>query len=125
MNSVAKGYEREIRQCMAKGRGSSEKTHIWSFVDVFGCEDIPENVDGGIWFDSDAGLHTQVMDIACQFPWVCFAGCFGVGGGFGGGRGDSSFVVEAVEIAAGLFEILDPFLRLGGKIEAREMELVG
>lgn len=33
-------------------------------------------------------------------------------GGVGGGGVDGGFVVEAVEVAAGLLEILDPFLWL-------------
>jgi hypothetical protein len=38
-----------------------------------------------------------------------------IAGGFGrlgSGRVDGSFVVEAVQVAAGFVEILDPFLRL-------------
>lgn len=31
---------------------------------------------------------------------------------FGSGRVDGGFVVETVEIASGLLEVLDPFLRL-------------
>jgi hypothetical protein len=36
----------------------------------------------------------------------------GSGGLFGGGRVDSSFVVEAVEVTTSVLELLDPFLGL-------------
>lgn len=51
------------------------------------------------------------MDIADKFFGI---GLFGGGGfgGLGGCRGDSGFVVETIQVAAGLLEFLDPFLGL-------------
>lgn len=61
-----------------------------------------QNIDGGIGLDSYTRFHSQRVDLADQFR----------------GRGDrvfrhgSGFLVEAVEVAPGFFEIGDPFLGL-------------
>ena len=52
------------------------------------------------------------MDIADQLARACFEGG-GLLGGLGGG-GEGGLVVEAVEVAAGSLELLDPLLGLAG-----------
>lgn len=61
-----------------------------------------QNVNGGVRLDSYTRFHSQRMDLANQFR--------GRGSGiFGHGSG---FLVEAVEVAPGFFEVGDPFLGL-------------
>lgn len=92
-----------------------ESTHIWSLLRVFAIQHIPQHVHLGRRFDGDAGQHTVIVDISDQLA--------GVGlqlgrllGALGGAR-RSGLVVEAVQVATGLLELLHPFLRLpGGKV---------
>lgn len=53
------------------------------------------------------------MDILDQFAGAGTARGGLVGGIGGGDGGDGRLVVEAVEVTAGLFEVADPFVRLG------------
>lgn len=55
------------------------------------------------------------MDIADQVLGAGLGGCSVVGGTGSGGGGNGGFVVEAVEITAGVFEVLDPFVGLYGE----------
>lgn len=50
---------------------------------------------------------------------------FFVLGPFGCYRADGSFVVEAVEVAAGLLEVLDPFVRLQYGFVSDESYIIG
>ena len=51
------------------------------------------------------------MNVLDELFRVCLLVACGFGG-FGSGGIDGGFVVEAVQVASGLLEILDPFLRL-------------
>jgi hypothetical protein len=93
-------------------RRRARSTHIGTLVLVRAVENVPENVDRGIRLDGNAGLHALLVDI---FDQCARAGPLGGGliGGIGrGDGGDGGLVVEAVQIAAGLLELLDPFVRL-------------
>lgn len=74
-------------------------------------EDVIEDVDGGAWLEGNASSEALVVDVLDEF---LRAGLLvgGSGGFVGGGGVDSGFVMEAVEIASGLLELLDPFLGL-------------
>lgn len=51
------------------------------------------------------------MDELDEFLWTrLFVGLFF--GGLSGGRAECSFVVEAIEVAAGFLEVFDPAVRL-------------
>lgn len=86
--------------------------YVWSLSLFFILEDIPEDVHRCVGLDGNAGFHSQFMDIADEFARGGFASCLRVSRFFGGGRGDCSLVMEAVQIAAGGLEFRDPFLRL-------------
>jgi hypothetical protein len=71
-------------------------------------QDFPEDVNGGLWFDGNTGLHPLVVDVVDQLSgarlargrFICrFCGCDG---------GDGGFIMKAVEVTAGGFEVLDP-----------------
>lgn len=86
-------------------------THIRAILLILGSQDIPKHVDWCIGLNSDTGLHAFIVDKPDQF-----AGTRGTGGGvcgLGAGGGiDGGLVVEAVQIAAGLLEFPNPFMRL-------------
>lgn len=70
-------------------------------------KDLPKHVDGSAGFDSDTRLHPMLMDEPNELLRR------GLRVGFCGGRVrgcavDGGFVVEAVEVAAGFLEVLDP-----------------
>jgi hypothetical protein len=87
-------------------------THVWSLVHIGAIEDIPENINGSIGLDGDTGLHALLVDVLDQFARRSAGGGGFVGGIGRGDGGDGGFVVEAVEIAASLLELVDPFVRL-------------
>lgn len=87
-------------------------THVGALVDVFTVEDIPENINGGIRLNCNTGLHTFLVDIFDQFTRTG-TGSSGFIGRIGrGDGGDGSFIVEAIEIATGFLELVNPFMRL-------------
>jgi hypothetical protein len=57
-------------------------------------------------------LHALLVDVFDQFAWRSAGGGGFIGGIGRGDGGDGGFVVEAVEVTAGLFELVDPFVRL-------------
>jgi hypothetical protein len=86
-------------------------TYVGDFFCGLAVQDIVENVDGSAGLESNAGSEALVMDVFDEFLG---AGLLvgSSGGFFGGGRVDSGFVVEAVEITTSVLELLDPFLGL-------------
>jgi len=90
-------------------------THVGALVDVFTVEDIPENINRGIRLNCNTGLHTLLMDIFDQFTRTgtgssSFISRIGRGDG-----GDGSFIMEAIEIATGFLELVNPFMRLNSR----------
>lgn len=99
-------------------RGSSEsfRTYIRPFLLVWTLENVPQDVDARFGFDGDAGLHAQLVDVAYQFARRGRTSG-GVVGGLGGcDRSDGRFVVEAVEVAAGVAEGGGPAVRLERRV---------
>lgn len=87
-------------------------THIWPLDLLLAFEDLPQHVNGRIGLDGDPGVHALLVDVPDEFARAGLARG-GVVGGLGrGGGGHGRFVVEAVEVATGGLEFLDPFLRL-------------
>jgi hypothetical protein len=64
---------------------------------------------GGL--DGDAGQHALLVDVADQLARGGLEVGLGLGA-LGGRRVDGGLVVEAVQVATGGFELLDPFLGL-------------
>lgn len=85
--------------------------YIRNLILCFAVEDVVENVDRGTGLEGNAGSQALVVNVLDEFLG---AGLLvgGSGGFVGGGGVDGGFVVEAVEIASGLLEFLDPFLWL-------------
>ena len=71
---------------------------------------VPKDVRLGRRFYGNAGKHAAAVDVSDQLARVRLE----LGGGLGalGGGGEGGLVVETIQVAAGLFELLDPFLRL-------------
>lgn len=88
------------------------KTYIRPFLLVFVFQDIPEDVDGGIRLNGNARLHALVVDIADEFLRACQTAGLLVFWGHCSDGGDGGLVVEAVKIASGGLELLDPFMGL-------------
>lgn len=107
--TCAEGQER-----LGYGLWGCRITHIRTLLLVLIRQDIPEHVDGGIGLDGNSSLHALLVDIADQVLGAGLGGCGVVGGTGGGGGGNGGFVVEAVKITAGVFEVLDPFVGLYG-----------
>ena len=86
------------------------RSYIRSFLLLGVLQNLPQHVDRSIRLDSDTSEQTVVVDISDQ--------CLGVGLLVGlllgalGVAGKGGLVVEAVEVASGLLELLDPFLGL-------------
>jgi len=88
------------------------EAHVWPLVQLRAVENVPQYVYRGVRLDGHAGLHALVVDVLNQLAGTGARGR-GLVGGIGRGDGrDGRLVVEAVQVAAGLFEILDPFVRL-------------
>lgn len=86
--------------------------HVWSLIELGAIENVPQHVDWSVGLNGDTGLHAFFVDILDQ---LARAGARGGGLVSGIGRGDGrngGLVVEAVEVTAGLFELVDPFVRL-------------
>lgn len=87
-----------------------EKTHIRPLLRILALDELGQDLDAGHGLEGDAGEQALVVDVADQV--------LGVGGGVGralgalGGAREGGLVVEAVQVAAGLLELLDPFLGL-------------
>lgn len=86
-------------------------TYIRHLILVRVVQNVVQHIHGRLRLDSYTGAHAKAVDVLDQLFGVglLIAGSFG---GLGGGRVDGGFVVEAVQIAAGFLEVLDPFLRL-------------
>ena len=74
-------------------------------------EDLVEDVDTRRGLEGDAGEEAAIVDVADELLWAGL--CVRVALGALGCRGEGGLVVEAVEVAAGLLELLDPLLWLG------------
>lgn len=87
-------------------------TYIWDLLLRGVFENVPQDIDGRLWLDSDAGLQALLVYVADQL----LRGRLGVGGArgrVGGCRVDGSLVVEAIQVAACSLEVLNPTLGLG------------
>lgn len=87
-------------------------THVWSFHGILALDNIPENIDGGIGFNSNTRLHALLVNVADQLLGTGTSGGIFIGGIGRSDRGNSSLVVEAVKVATGLLKFADPFVRL-------------
>jgi hypothetical protein len=74
-------------------------------------QDVVQNVHGCLRLDRNTGTDTETVDVLDELFRVGLLVAGGLGR-FGSGGIDGGFVVEAVQVAASLLEILDPFLRL-------------
>lgn len=85
-------------------------TYVGSLVLVGILQNLPEYINGSLGLNGNAGEQPLVVDVLDQGLGVGLL----VGLVFGvlGVAREGGLVVEAVEIAAGLLELLDPFLGL-------------
>lgn len=97
---------------MYKVRRSERRTYVGPLLLVRALKNIVQNVHLRPGLDGDAGLHAALVDVADQLARARLE-VRGLGGGLGGG-GVGGLVVEAVEVAAGGLEFLDPLLGLWG-----------
>ena len=74
-------------------------------------QDIIQHIHGSLRLDGNTCTHSLVVNVLDEILRVCLLVTCGFGG-FGGSGIDGGFVVEAVKVASGFLEILDPFLRL-------------
>lgn len=88
----------------------SHRTYIRLFLGIRGLENVPKHVDGCVRLNGNACKQSVFVDISDQLLGIGLL----IGRYFGRlcGRGKGSLVVEAVQVAAGVLELLDPFLRL-------------
>lgn len=110
----AHGLGRNCFESELLGRGQlrARETHIWPLRQIRAIEDVPQYIDRGIRLNCDTGLHAFVVDILDQLPRTGTVRCGFVGGIGRSDGGDGRLVVEAVQIAAGFLEFVDPFVRL-------------
>lgn len=87
-------------------------THIRPLNLLLALEDLPQHVNGRIGLNGDSGMHALLVNIPDEFARASLARGGVVGGLCRGGGGHGGFVVEAVEVATGGLELLDPFLGL-------------
>jgi hypothetical protein len=87
------------------------KTYVGHLVLVRVVQNIIQHVHRGLRLDSNTGTHSLVVDVFDELFWVRLLITCGFGR-FGSGGIDGGFVVEAVKVASGFLEVLDPFLRL-------------
>lgn len=85
-------------------------TYVGPLLLVRALEHIIQNIHLRPGLYGDAGLHAALVDVADQLARARLE-VGGLGGGLGGG-GEGGLVVEAVEVAAGGLEFLDPLLGL-------------
>lgn len=84
------------------------ETYIRHRILVGVVQDVVQDVHGRLGLDSNSGADTEAVDVLDEL----FRAGLLVAGGFGRlgvGGIDGSLVVEAVQVAAGLLELLDPF----------------
>jgi hypothetical protein len=86
-------------------------TYVGHLVLVRVVQDIIQHVHGSLRLNSNTGTHSLLVDVFDEFLRVCLLVTCGFGR-FGSGGIDGGFVVEAVKVASGFLEILDPFLGL-------------
>lgn len=96
----------------SKADRRGENTYIRHLILVGVLENVPENVDGGLGLNGNAGEQALVVDELDQLLWVGF-GVRHARGAVGGRRVDGRFVVEAVKVAAGRLELAHPSFGLG------------
>lgn len=88
----------------------SYRAYIGSFLGIRGLENVPKHIDGCVRLNGNACKQSLVVNISDKLLGIgLLIGCL-----FGRlcGRGKGSLVVEAVQVAAGVLELFDPFLRL-------------
>jgi hypothetical protein len=88
------------------------RTHVWSLSRVFALENIPQHIDWCIRLNSNTGLHTLIVNITDQLLGAGPLGSLFIGGVGRGDGGNSCLIVETVEIATGILELANPFVRL-------------
>jgi len=96
-----------------------ESTHVWLLRGVLALNDIPQHIYRGIGLDRDTSLHTLLMNVANQLLGACPSGGLFICRIGRGNGGDRSLVVEAVQIATGILELADPFMRLLKRIRCQ------
>lgn len=96
-----------------KGAWGEGVTNVRPFLLVSAIQKLVQHLGSGSGLDGDAGQQTLVVDIADEVAGVRLR-VGGVGGGLGGlgGAREGRLVVETVQVAAGLLELLDPLLGL-------------
>lgn len=87
------------------------ESYIGHLILVGVVQNIVQDVYGCLWLDCNAGADTEAVDVLDELFGVCLLVAGGLGR-LGSGGIDSGLIVEAVQVAAGFLEILDPFLRL-------------
>jgi hypothetical protein len=92
-------------------RESLSETYVGHLVLVWVVQNIVQHIHRCLRLDSNTGTHALVVDVLDElFRVRLLVAC--AFGGFGSGGIDGGFVVEAVQVASGFLEVLDPFLRL-------------
>lgn len=91
-------------------------THVRALRLVLVVQDLPQHVNRGVGLDGDAGLHALLVNVADEFARAGATGGEGVGWAGGGDGVDGRFVVEAVQVAPGLSEVLDPAMGLESQL---------
>lgn len=86
-------------------------TYIRHLILVRVVENVVKHINGSLGLDGNSGTHSQAVDVLDKLLRASF-GITVSFGRLGGGGVDGGLVVEAVQVAAGFLEILDPFLWL-------------
>lgn len=91
--------------------GIERSTYIRHLILVRVVEDVVKHIDRSLGLDGDSGAHSQTVNVLDKLLRARFGITVSLGR-LGGGGVDGGLVVEAVQVAAGFLEILDPFLWL-------------
>lgn len=106
MRAIFKVVSLRVRHIAAGGQ-----TYVGHLVLVGVVEDIVQDVHWRLRLNSNTSTDALAVDVLDELFRVGLLVAGGLGR-LGSGGVDGGLVVEAVKVAAGLDEILDPFLRL-------------
>ena len=95
------------------------QTYVWPLLLLGVLQNLPKHVDRGVGLDGNTGQQALVVDIPDQSLWICLLVRLLLGALRGAGEG--GLVVEAIQVAACLFEFLNPFLGLHARCKSRHV----
>lgn len=98
-------------QVPVEGVSAGKETYIGHLILVGVVKNVIQDVDLSLGLDSDSCAHAQAVNVLDELLGARFGVAVGLRRLSGGGV-DGGLIVEAIQVATGFLEILDPFLWL-------------